>query len=228
MQFWKLVDNQAQTDSRLFGDDDSNVASIADRGFASFSHPKLKFNFTMDIAWRDDVSDLDVAQGSDKMDTLDIPVKTATRPSPTINYTEVNLYNYRTKVATNVDYGTVSVTMYDDADNKAHGMYQRYLNLISPVSTATAQALLDDPQSVPFGKMSSITTTNNRNGLLRKIRIHHFYVNTGVLLRTTYTYINPKVVNFELDELSMSESETNTVTLTFNYDGVTIEKQPVD
>jgi hypothetical protein len=236
MQNWQLINNLVEP-SDTEGDpasiarrdnirgDEGQSNMIQDAGFASFSHPKLKFNWTMDINYRDGDSN-NLVQGGNLMETLDIPVKTATRPQPTITYTDVNFYNYRTQVATKTDFGTASITMYDDANNKAHGLLQNYLTYVSPMANPASLGLIDNPLSIPFGQLSSIGTIGNANGMIRTIRLHHFYVRKGKTMRMTFTYMNPKIQNFEYDDLDMSASDVNTLTMTFNYDGFfTTEEQ---
>lgn len=223
MQNWKLVRDSALVDFPELEFSDNEVV-IADSGFASTSHPKLKFNFTMDVDFREPLDDVTSIEGNRSMRLMDIPVKRATRPNPTVNYVDLNFYNYRTKAATSVDYGTVTVTFYDDGDGRMHEMFQLYLQRISPVANNINMNLLDNPSSVPFGEMSSLGSVgNNPNGPIRAINIYHYYKSGANLLATSYKYINPKIQTFELDELDMSESDVNTITMTFTYDGVVID-----
>jgi hypothetical protein len=225
MQNWKLINNTAQTAIADNTRSDDNQADIVDSGFASFSHPKLKFNFTVDIELRVTLDGSGSSTlGSDRMESLDIPVKSATRPSPSIVYTDVNYYNYRTKVATKTDYGSASITFYDDADDKAQNLYKTYLNYVSPISNLTSFMTLDKISDTPFGQLSSIDMlpSNAAQGLIRVIRLHHFYKHRNKFMRTTYACMNPKINSFQPDELSMVESDVNTITLDFNYDGLNI------
>jgi hypothetical protein len=203
-----------------------------DPGFTTYSHPKLKFNFTVEIEMRRNPIRGDYFVGAPTMELLDIPLKTATRPSPSVQYQDINYYNYRTKVATSIDWGTCSLTFYDDADDRVQDIYRTYLEAISPVSRIPpgSMNLLDAIESVPFGNLSSLgeLPTGAQNGLIRSIRLHHFYSSGNVLKRTTYSYMNPKVSSFEFDELSMTESNVNNLTLNFHYDGVNTSTSVVE
>ena len=227
MQNWKLINNSAQ--NTIF-DGSSRVADIADHGFASSSHPKLKFNFTVDMEFRVPIVGFSSLVGSSTMEGLNIPLKSATRPSPTIAYTDVNYYNYRTKVATKTDYGTASITFYDDADDRVQSIYNAYLRRVSPISKLRANMTLDSIPEIPFGKLSSFGAMpdNAANGLIRVIRLHHFYYRGSKFMRTTYTYMNPKINSFQPDDLNMSESDVNHITLEFNYDGLNISTSDAD
>jgi hypothetical protein len=119
--------------------------AVAD-DFAGADHPKYKFNFTVSFLFRDSMNDIlsaisnspadyDASFGSDLMSEMAFGLRTATRPNPTVVYQDINLYNYRTKIATKVDYGTITLTFYDDINNRAHDIFNAYLNSISPIST---------------------------------------------------------------------------------------------
>lgn len=212
MQPWKLIQDTARLDAPL----DDGGKLIKDSGFASSAHPKLKFNFTVDFSFRSSVV------GTGKMELLDLPVKTASRPQQSFALTEVNFYNYRTKVATRTENGTGTIVMYDDAEGRAHGIYTKYMNLINPISNiGNNREVIKNPLGTPFGQLSSLgPMPENPNGIFDTISVYHFYVDKGRVYRTEYRYINPQVEQFELDELSMSESDVNTISLTFSYSGV--------
>lgn len=200
----------------------ANASQIPDDGFATNSHPKLKFNFTMQIVLRVPVG-FDLVLGSDRMRSMDIPLKSVTRPQPTIAMTPINYYNYRTQVATKVDYGSATVVMYDDGDGKALSIYDTYMRTISPIANTSADSLINNPQSVPFGEMSSLgSLPNNPNGIIKSLSVFHHYISRGEDRVVEYKYINPKVQSFDLDELSMSVSDVTSVGMTFVYDGVVV------
>lgn len=229
MQRWKLIN-----DAGLMEGPDDSVGNmiIVDGGFASYAHPKLKFNFTIDMTFRQamvigDYNESHEVIGNGLMEMFDLPAKIATRPNPSISYVDVNYYNYRTKVATKTEYGTMSITLYDDGDNRAHSVYKNYLNAVSPISNSGLNSTLwDNLDNIPFGQLSSIgpLPDTDPHGIIRTIRVYHHYIVKGEPRRTSYTYINPKIQTFEADDVNMSESDVNTLTLTFNYDGVIIDQ----
>lgn len=229
MQDWKLI-----RDSAPLGDDPSiqgdtsirplqnyegseDARIIADAGFTSTAYPKLKFNFTATIDFRDEVF------GSEYMETLRLPLKTASRPKQNITLVDVNYYNYRTKVAVKTEVGSGSIVMYDDADGTVHGIYQKYMNMLSPITNVGHDwSLINNPTKHPFGSLSSLgPMPTNPNGIFKAISVYHFYNVGKKVKRMEYRYINPRVESFELDDLSMSESDVTTLTLNFAYDSVT-------
>jgi len=103
----------------------------------NYNRPKLKFNFTVTIKFRNppiDFGNLIKSEDGQLTDELSFAVRQASRPNPTVIYQDINQYNYRSKVATKVDYGSMQITMYDDVENFAHTMYEVYLKSISPIA----------------------------------------------------------------------------------------------
>lgn len=191
---------------------------IQDDGFVGASHPKLAFNFTMEVLFANGET-----FGSSKMDDMRLAVKSVSRPAPTITYADVNYYNFRTKVATSIDYGTINVEYYDDGQSDAHRMLKTYLNAVSPVSNVSEEYLQTGEGGIaesPFGKYSGIGNLPRILGVIKQIRVYHYFRSLGNSLRTEYVYQNPKVVSFNLGELNMGTNDVTTVGFTFNYDAV--------
>lgn len=239
MQAWHLIRNKgrffslAKDGSGEHTDVEGNDGIepfIPDEGFVSSSHPKLAFNFTMEVQF----DDAEVF-GHEKPEAMKMAVKSMSRPAPTINYTDVNYYNFRTKVATSIDYGTVNLEYYDDGENEAHRLMKQYLNAVSPVSNQL-QVLQDGDGGIlrsPFGKFSGIGPLERGLGVLKQIRVYHYYRSYKEIFRTEYIYQNPKVSSFNLGELNMTVNDVTTVGFTFNYDYVYINdyvlyRSPVD
>lgn len=194
---WILNDNIAP------GIETINSAKIPD-GMADGEAPKLKFNYTVEIQFRERVFDGDTGKiGHEDPYQNKFAILKATRPQPTINYQKVNFYNFRTNVATNIDYGTINLVFYDDAANRAHDIFENYMSLVSPVfnwrSPSRANAMDkfgQGPQSAspnstnltgPNGEpilptvnasaehTASLGSIPHRHGPIRTIRVFHTY-----------------------------------------------------
>ena len=250
-----------------YGNSDSAEAADIPDDFGNQDSPKLKFLFTVTFDFRTSLR----LFGGEEFDEVEFGLKQATRPNPTINYQDVNMYNFRTKVATSMDYGSVNFILYDDNKNRAHALYEHYLKHVSPIANIPRDNadVLDrveqgSQRNEPRGPVNNLFNTqqfvlgrNNlssplvvegsgsgsigplpsdldasggRLGLIRSIRLtHHFWqyrnIGTG---RVNYDFLNPKITNMSLDELDMSQSEANMLTLTFNYDAVNIVAENFD
>lgn len=208
----------------------AEAAGIPDK-FATTESPKLKFLFTVQFFPRGSLRLPD--NGSTDMNTLIFPLKRATRPNISMTYQNINMYNYRTQVLTKIEYGgsPASITFYDDVTNRSLGVVVNYLTMISPISNQTinnASLLADDPDgSASVGSMEASTgsTSGDEYGPLQAIRVAHHSIdptNPNNIITTYYDYLNPKIININLDELEMSASEVSMVEFSFVYDSVNI------
>jgi hypothetical protein len=183
--------------------------------FLSTEAPKLKFNWTVQFLDREVGINSD--GNSPDMASNKFAVKTADRPKPQIDYQEINIYNFRTRVAVKTDYGTVSVTFYDDVSNRAHNIMTKYLKHVSPIASAGSGNSLDNAEN-----NASIGPLGDRMGPFEGILLTHYYSKGNSVGKTTYKYLNPKFTTFEYDNLDMTQSEVNSLTMTFYYDSVLI------
>ena len=123
-----------ELDVSFRADVENTEAGVTDR-FSQSNRPKLKFNFTASFKFREPILIVNNKDDDSRMeDELTFALKQASRPNPTVVYQDVNYYNYRTKVATKVDYGALNFTMYDDVENFGHNIYEQYLKTVSPVA----------------------------------------------------------------------------------------------
>jgi len=237
------------------GDGDAPVVDM----FTTIKRPKLKFNFTVSLKFRPPIGNsLQASMTTNNLtDIVTFSIKQASRPIPTVNYVDVNFYNYRTKVATKMDYGTMQVTFYDDVGNVAHNVYESYLKGISPIANAPpalANQLFTEkagPKNKGFNSSenSRVSTgsigplppgvlSGGESGLIETITIRHWFFsqierrggegeNAENHQYVDYHFLNPKVINMTLDELDMGQSDINTLMMNFVYDSVYINS-PTD
>lgn len=192
---------------------------IADH-FAETDAPKLKFNFTMSLQY----AGMSADQGDDDPYQITLAIKQITRPMPNIIYEDVNFYNFMTKVATKVDFGVVTVTLYDDRNNKAHTIFKNYMETVSPITNADReQALSLDRSGQSTSSVLGPLPTDARHGPIKNIRVTHLTNHTGK--KVIYDFLNPKIQNVTLDELDMTQSDVNTITFTFMYDSYHVETE---
>lgn len=183
--------------------------------FAGKDAPKLKFNFTVSIEYTSMISGTTI--GSEDPYLINFGIKQITRPVPNVIYEDINFYNFLTKVATKVEFGVVTMTLYDDRNNRAHDLFKNYMEAISPITNV-------DKSSAPRLDVSGQSTTGSlgpmandaRHGPIKNIRVTHITNPLGK--KVYYDFLNPKIQNVMLDELDMTQSDVNTITFTFVYD----------
>jgi len=207
-------------------------------GMLSTETPKYNFAFTVQFFYSGKLfmlSEEDVQE----IKHNSFAVTKVSRPQPTINYQKVNFYNFRTNVATSMDYGQVNMTFYDDAKNRAFDIFMEYLKAVSPIANMDhhlANAFDKYGQNFDGGYSASIGPldmgangtdgeTTRRHGLIKRIRLNHFYKLEGVEHVIHYDYMNPKIVTANLSDLDMTQNGVTMVDMTFIYDSVYISQE---
>jgi len=206
----KLIDSIVPMDDGSAGSKD-----IPDN-FLAGEAPKLKFNWT--IQFND--AETGINGSAPEMQNNFFAAKRADRPKPNIEYQDINVYNYRTKVAVRTEYGSCSCTFYDDASGNAHNLLKLYLKHVSPIANANGPDGLDTYEE----NNATIGPLQRNLGPWKSIVLTHYYLRFNEVKNTKYTYLNPKIQNFDFGEVDMTVSDTTEVSLTFVYDAVLIDE----
>jgi hypothetical protein len=221
---WNLIRSRSGNDV---------LPADTDIEFAGIAAPKQKFLYTVTFEFSSELFELYKLKNWDASTLANniYPVKSVTRPNITINYVDMNSYNYRFKVATKTDYGNVNLVMYDDSLNTAHNLFLNYLNIISPVSKKDIS--LYNTYGDDLQEWSSVGPIVDKDGLLKTMSVtHYYYQSTGDSssrpAKIIYSYINPKILNLTWDELDYSQSESNLINVNFVYDSVHITNEWAD
>jgi len=180
--------------------------------------------------------------------TFTFLLKRADRPKYKIDHEEVNMYNFRTNIPKRVSWDPISIELHDMNDNSSLNFFNTYMKILSPVMRTTEQdpkyllgiidsAGMDFDKGFFSGTLKQVVNPNapwtaslgplayNESGnaqgqsataIIESITIYHAY-SFGKFV-DIYKYYNPRITDFTLDDLTMSESNTNSVTFTFNYD----------
>jgi hypothetical protein len=227
---WKLTPDIA------FEPDGSRL--IPDR-MSTTESPKYNFAFTVQFFYSNKMEQqgLSDSEAQDPMQNRFAVVKVS-RPQPTINYQKVNFYNFRTNVATSVDYGQVTISFYDDATNRAFNILMGYLKAVSPIANVTSnfansldvlgQFKEGEQHTASLGSLDMAAGSSEptrRHGLIKRLRLNHSYKERGISQIITYDYLNPKIVSMAPSDLDMTQNGVATIDMTFNYDSVYMSKE---
>lgn len=101
--------------------------------------PKHKFMFVAEFVLEPPFDQLFSPQ---EAEDLAFVVKRSGRPNITYDYEEVNFYNFRTKVAKRIEYQPVTMSFYDDKRSGALSFLNKYMRIISPLSSQGASTEL--------------------------------------------------------------------------------------
>jgi len=195
--------------------------------------PKSKFLFVVQFTF----SEPYVAM-SDRFKHFAFVIKQSDRPTIQFEYDDINLYNFKTKVIKKSTYNPIGMRFYDDLTNEAMHFYNSYLRAMSPISNMTREQIEQfDGGGMNFDQLnqhaalgtpthnysaSAGPLLENQKTVLREITLFHVF--DGGRLMNSYHFFNPKILELQMDELSMAESgEGNEIGLQFSYDGLYIE-----
>lgn len=205
--------------------------------------PKYKFLFVVQFEF-----DQAFQQDASRAFNPAFVIKSSTRPSVDFEYEDVNMYNFRTRVAKKTTYQPITMKFLDDDHNHAFQFYTTYLKLLSPIANIETEITKLDPLdaydlaggglgfssptqpiSTGFGNtvgqgyaasIGPLGTNPATINALRRITIFHVY-RQGRMMNVMHFY-NPKITKMDLDDLDMAVSDGTEVSLTFSYDSLFI------
>jgi len=140
------------------------------------------------------------------------------RPEISVEYEEVNMYNFRTNIPKKTNYGPVSFELHDDVQNEGMNFLVSYLRRISPLFNQEYANNLELNGMNPENTSSSygLFTTENNTNIIQSINVYHLYNLSNTMDK--HTFNNPKIEKATMSELNMAESTGSSITLTMVYD----------
>lgn len=219
------------------------AADIAD-GAGGYD-PKNKFLFKVQFRFYPEVQQManSISGGGDITEltrSLTFVIKQIDLPKYTLDYEEVNMYNFRTKVLKQIKHEELGFTMYDDTSNRALNFVNIYMMLLMPItrmdrSQISAQGLED--HGFAFARnykgldTSMRTALGSNRDILKSMTITQYYLRrsaTGTLNASysgnNFIFINPRLVSFDIQDQDHEKgSEATTVQAKFDYDALHID-----
>lgn len=167
-------------------------------------------------------------------------VKTADRPSVQYEYEDINMYNFRSKVAKKGTFAPLTMSFYDDEQNHAVAFYNALLRAMSPITNTVGNSFYestgmefgelgvdmigtDSPsQGVPIYSHAATIgpLLGNNTSIIDSITLHHVYM--GGQRVNKYTFHRPRIINMALDQMDMASGDTSELRLEFAYDNIEI------
>lgn len=167
--------------------------------------------------------------GTDIKD-LTFVTKSCDRPSINMVTQTLSQYNKKRVVYTGYKNNPVNVTFYDTADLAAQTLWMKYSQYYFGDFSQEPSSFNDDIANSSSNWISNLgeygygyTAKNGGNTnfgsqfFLQYIEIVHFNNSNSY---DTYTLINPKMTNFELDDLDYAVSDISTVKMSFEFEAV--------
>lgn len=173
--------------------------------------PKSKFLYIVEIIFYSEY-DKDIPSNFISL------TKKFDRPEISIEYEEVNYYNFRTNVPKKTNYGPVSVELHDDVQNESMNFLVSYLRRISPLFNHQYTTSLEENGMNPENSSASygLYTQYDNTNLIQTINVYHLYNHSNTMDK--HTFNNPKIDKISMTELNMAESDGSSITLSFIYD----------
>lgn len=167
-------------------------------------------------------------------------VKTSDRPSVVYEYEDINMYNFRTKVAKKSTFTPISMSFHDDEQNRAVAFYNAMQRLMTPIANHLTPAMYEnsgmeyhdigvdatgkDSGAQGIGIMDHAASIGpllgSNTSIIQSINLYHVYMGGSKV--NEYQFINPRVLNMNLDGMDMSAGETSELKMEFAYDNVVI------
>jgi len=211
--------------------------------------PKTKFLFKVRFEFNDAAKRIAASLGLDTEHSLDrnltYVVKQIDMPKYELEYEEVNMYNFRTKILKRINHQALSFVFYDDVANNAIKFMNVYLQILQPLarqnwSTGTPLedfgfAFADNLQGIDTSMRAAIKTVDGREAkdILRALTIEQYYLNRGEsanlkgqqirqsIYVNTFTFTNPRISGFTLqDQDHESGGAPNMMDCQFDFDAL--------
>lgn len=187
--------------------------------------PKHKFLFVCEFVFNEGYQY--IGQGKTHKNEFALVIKDFERPKIKYDYEDnVNFYNYRTKIVKKIVHDPLTIRFLDDRQNISMKFFHEYLKATHPITSVAPESsdFYEDNgmnwQSIINSASSGVLAENLRT-IIKEIKVYHLY-DFGAYMNT-YHFTNPKVLDMNLDNWTMHESEGSEISAQFGYDAVYIE-----
>lgn len=183
-------------------------------------------------------------QAASGKDVFSFLIKNVDKPKVTYEYQPVNMYNFRTQVLTNIKHEQLNMTFHDDIGNYVLHFFDAYRRAYSPISrypgdydqpiSTSFEGLgmdfnYEDPNTLTGGEYSASrgALLKGEINVLSKIELEQIYAHGT--RRNVFKFINPRIEQFDFDNVDHTESNCNEMTVSFTYDALLLDTdKPID
>lgn len=230
-----------------------NATSYA-AGLAGSSdfRPKLKFLFKVEFIFTQAAIAMFPDLASPAGNEFTFMIKSVDRPKIDFEYDEdVNMYNFRTKVLKRIKHRELTIIIMDDVGNRVFDFFRKLMMIHSPITRRqidrdgslkkpSAMSIVNGsgmtfgpngPDSKGLGDNSHRAVVNSAFGnSIESIRVMQIFVDPSpadIALATkmvSFDFMNPRIMSFDLDDLSHETNDVNLLTMVFDYDWMEMVK----
>lgn len=183
--------------------------------------PKYKYLFVVEIILKQEYQDIPTS--------CTFLITNFKKPDVSIEYEEINFYNFRSMVPKKTIYSPCSFDLHNDIGNYTMNFIVAYLRRISPIFNQTNSSIFES-SGMDFKNATSSYGLNtqpiNESDMLNThiidtITVYDYYNANNTM--DTYRFYNPKISKITMDEFDMSNNDGSKISLEFVYDSVNIE-----
>lgn len=198
---------------------------------------RVKFNFVPEIARS--LSYLNAAELDELNERLTYTVKQIDLPKVQMQYEDVNMYNFKTKVLTSTDFRELNLSFYDDVSNQTMSFINTYFQLLVPI-TRNKYSLRTPLENYGFAFTTQLRATNtslrghlinNNTQIMSEMVIEQFYYTFDQKAKkpidsykvNQFTFTNPRITNLDISDQDHEQgSSPNIVSVILNFDSINI------
>lgn len=208
--------------------------------------PKLKFLFKVEFLFKPLPQwETFLRQAGISNNEFTFMIKSVDRPKVDFEYDEeVNMYNFRTKVLKRIRHRELTMVFMDDVGNRVFNFFRLMLAIQQPITRRSVlpagsnKNISDGSYQTPASGMTFTTGLPNSlsdyahrgvvntdvGSVIQKIRIRQIFVDPSIkdinsaTKEVYFDFLNPRVISFDLDDLTHDTSDVNLLTMQFDYD----------
>jgi hypothetical protein len=154
------------------------------------------------------------------------------------------MYNFRTKVLKRIRHRELTMVFMDDVGNRVFNFFRLMLAIQQPITRRSLlpagfnKNISDGNYQTPASGMTFSSGLDNSlsdfahrgvtntdvGSVIQKVRIRQIFVDPSVkdinsaTKEVFFDFINPRVISFDLDDLTHDASDVNLLTMQFDYD----------
>lgn len=155
-------------------------------------------------------------------------VKSATKPKIKMVHQDVNYYNFRSKVLTQVTFDPMTIVLWDEIGNSVNNFFATYLATVSGQGSGNWGVDSSFDSDRPSSSSKSYRNAGYGENVLATVIIEQVFANGTKSNR--FIFKNARIESMDLDDLTMDTTEMNTLAITFNYDAlecVTVDRSVI-
>lgn len=206
-------------------------------------NPKSKFLFRVKFSFAPEIAALlsytDSARLKELNEKLTFTVKQIDLPKVQMQYEDVNMYNFKTKVLTSTDFRELNLSFYDDVSNHSLSFIDTYFKLLVPI-TRSRYSLNTPLENYGFTftqRVNAINTSlrghlpNNNINIISEMIIEQFYYTFDKTAKkpidtykvNQFSFTNPKITNLDISDQDHEQGGVpNIVSIILNFDSINI------